>query len=295
MTMSRGNFIVITVVVVLMLTIILTPRYHWNGPKPWSMLALIRSGCSKAYRMAGWDCLNVDAARENLELFDDIMRYHGLRFWLSEGTALGAIREARFIPHDDDIDVAVEAKDLGAFLETVYPDLERAGFELVKVWNSGNFMTFMRRGEALDVDFVEEGRPCMFLSKDKVHVLKNTCADLNLYLSHLHRVPFYGRTYWVPGEDYLETMYGSGWKTPDVTASRCAPKGHLICGAGTVEVDGECLPDILCGPHNSRDCIPDVICGEGTVAVRGKCRISDPTDRRRYTESTSGVVRGGGG
>lgn len=278
--MPQGKTVVLLLVTVAVaLVILLAPRYRWKGPKPWSLLSMLRSGCSKVYRMAGWDCLDTDAARDNLERFDDIMRHHGVRFWLSEGTALGAIREARFIPHDDDVDVAVDAKDLPAFLDRVHPDLERVGFELVKVWNDGNFMTFVRRGEALDVDFVKEGRPCMFLSKGKVGLLRNKCEDLDRYLSHLRRVPFYGRKYWVPGEDYLAHLYGDDWKTPDVSTSRCAPKGRLVCGAGTVEVDGECLPDILCGPHNSLDCIPDVICGEGTEAVRGKCRIADPTRR----------------
>lgn len=274
--MNGKIVVVVAVVVILILGVVILPRHPWCGPKAWSLSSMMRSGCLKAYRMAGWNCLDVEAARDNLERFDDVMRRHGIRFWLSEGTALGAIREARFIPHDDDVDVAVEARDLPTFLAEAYPDLEEAGFELVKVWNAGNFMTFLRRGEALDVDFVKEGRPCMFLHVGKMG-LGGRCENLSHYLSQLRRVPLYGREYWVPGDDYLVHQYGKGWRTPDTSSSRCAvrSRGPPACGAGTVEVDGECLPDILCGPHNSRDCIPEVICGEGTVAARGKCRV-DP-------------------
>ncbi len=52
----------------------------------------------------------------------------------------------------------------------------------------------------------------------------------------------------------------------------------LTCGAGTVEVDGVCVPDspLACGPGTveaAGECVPDLgaVCGDGTVAVGGQC------------------------
>lgn len=52
---------------------------------------------------------------EILKTIDRVCARLGLRYWLDSGTLLGAVRHGGFIPWDDDIDIAMDKKDLQRF------------------------------------------------------------------------------------------------------------------------------------------------------------------------------------
>ncbi len=56
------------------------------------------------------------ASLHSLEIFDDICRRHGLKYWAACGTMLGTIRHKGFIPWDDDLDIGMLREDFNQFL-----------------------------------------------------------------------------------------------------------------------------------------------------------------------------------
>jgi hypothetical protein len=82
--------------------------------------------------------------------------------------------------------------------------------------NHGNFIGLQRNGERFDVDIIQEGGLCA--SNKSVHNnLNDDCNDLLPYLKNMRHVEFLGTIFTVPGEDYLEHLYSSTWKTPKKT------------------------------------------------------------------------------
>lgn len=52
-----------------------------------------------------------------LVVVDKVCREHGIRYWLSDGTMLGAVRHGGFIPWDDDADIAMPRPDYERFIK----------------------------------------------------------------------------------------------------------------------------------------------------------------------------------
>lgn len=144
----------------------------------------------------------------------------GIHYLVSWGTALGIVRDGRFIPHDNDIDIDVVDAD-GKTVERI---LEAIGMTLGRRVRSRRFAFAPMRIEQL-----------MFYSSDEDHVMVDVhfwhSADGELLLNRmddrvivqmprkllmdLGSVDFRGKTYPIPrdAEGYLSHLYGD-WRTP---------------------------------------------------------------------------------
>ena len=70
--------------------------------------------------------------------FAKICERHGLRWWVTGGTQLGAVRHQGFIPWDDDMDVLLPVEDYDRFIKYAYEELP-SHLKIVSQFNTPEF------------------------------------------------------------------------------------------------------------------------------------------------------------
>jgi len=155
--------------------------------------------------------INFKNCSENLILFDDIMKTCNINYWLSEGTALGVVRDGGFIPWDDDVDVGFFYEEKEKFIKFGIPELRHAGFKIVHHYK--NWFSIVRKYEKIDIDIVQPGKFCLACRTPNAKC-KNCDPMIPFIKGNLRIVNFLGRQFTVPGDTYLEYLYGSTWRTP---------------------------------------------------------------------------------
>ena len=182
----------------------------------------------------------MDALETIKELFDK----HGIFFWLEAGSLLGAVRDGRVIPGDDDGDISFWFKDFTKILK-LKKEFKKRGYRLISPAS---------KFEILDSES-NTHQVCLFAAEikgDYVIKVKFThhlnwlliwlfhknifCFDyllwklvyaLKLYTDAWVRCPaymlgdfatisYYGKDYRIPeySVNYLAFKYGDDWRTP---------------------------------------------------------------------------------
>ena len=155
----------------------------------------------------GVKVMNQEIGRDNLLIFKRLADKAGLRFSLAYGTLLGAIREHGFIPHDEDIDLAILQEDIETFKNLLW-DLREEGFEVMRFDRRNSLCSIIRKGEYIDIYIFR--KLC-----DGVREF-NGEAILEKYLTDLEEIDFQGSKFLIAREaaDFCLFEYGESWQTP---------------------------------------------------------------------------------
>lgn len=157
-----------------------------------------------------------DVHRKNLFIADDIFKKYGIEYNLSEGTALGSIREHDIIEGDTDVDLELDVNDIEKFKNTI-KDFKDEGFTIMRWWIDTNlngrvinFVSIVRNSHYIDFQFSGEGLHCITLEDNPPHL----CDDFLPIKTPYQEGTIGDRKFRTPSMKYIELLYGPTWKTP---------------------------------------------------------------------------------
>jgi hypothetical protein len=148
---------------------------------------------------------------------DEICKKHGVKYYFSEGTALGLYRSGDLIDWDDDIDIAMEESQYNKFIEKCLPELVSKEYYLLYYHFlyslNQNFLSLLKNGQIIDFENVKKGKKC--ISKHG-----KLCDELFPHIKKITEKEWRGRKFPVPEESYYVYLYGKDWRTPKKTKNQ---------------------------------------------------------------------------
>jgi len=189
---------------------------------------------------------------KSLKVLKRIFDKHGIFFWLEGGTLIGAVREGKIIPWDDDADITIWIEDACKLIDA-RKDFEDTEFEMhiipvhIPTYGLGHYeirdkktkkhlicilFNYEAKGYMVRARFlppISNAIKYFYITKnDKLLKLSwKILLKFHLYRDHVVRYPmkcfgtpstieFYGEEFHIPGnyDKCLTHMYGD-WKTPE--------------------------------------------------------------------------------
>lgn len=153
---------------------------------------------------------NQELATECLLKVKEVLDNHHITFVLMHGTLLGAYRDKSFIPHDNDIDLAIYQKDDEAF-KSIIPELYEKGIKICR-YHYGIIYSFIYKGMICDFDVICKAEFPFCIRYFRVL----TELAPKKYLSKTEPLDFLGKTFMVPAnpERIIAYEYGKSWRIP---------------------------------------------------------------------------------
>ena len=162
-----------------------------------------------------------DLAAECLLKVKEVLDNHHITFLLMHGTFLGAYRDNSFIPHDNDIDLAIYQKDDEAF-KSIIPELYENEIKICR-YHYGIIYSFIYKGLICDFDLICDAR--FPFSLRYYSVLKELTPKM--YLSQLETLDFLGKTFMVPANPEAMAKIGEYPKREDKEDCRQSGCDHF--------------------------------------------------------------------
>ncbi len=156
--------------------------------------------------------LDPEVAARRLKEVKRIFDENNVTFWLGSGTCLGATREGRFIPWDDEMDTASIVGMHGLTVDGIH--------RMADVFRGHGFtprITFNPRhvSVALVKDGIRTDWTCHYLIDGRLYEFPGVELPVRVY-QNLAEIEFIGERFRVPNppEEYLAAKYGPDWRTP---------------------------------------------------------------------------------
>ena len=169
----------------------------------------------KIYRRLNF--INKDKCFEIMSEIDNICKKNGVKYYFSEGTALGLYRDGDLIDWDDDIDICMESSEHNKFVEKCLPELISKGYYLLNhhfLYSLNyNFLSLLKDGHLIDFENIKKGKKCT--SK-----WGKLCDELLPHIQKFTYKEWRGRKFPIPEESYYVYLYGKDWKIPKKTKNQ---------------------------------------------------------------------------
>ncbi len=117
-----------------------------------------------------------------LKDFDEFCTVHDIRYWLSSGTCLGAVRHGGFIPWDDDVDVEMMRED---YLKLIKLFKETDKY-VIQTWKNDRYYSFsfakLRDKSSIIYNSLYKYKGCFI----DIFALEKTNRKLSSFSAYLH-------------------------------------------------------------------------------------------------------------
>lgn len=163
--------------------------------------------------------MDFEVAGQTLLELKEILDRLKVKFYLSDGTMLGAMRNKNFIPGDDDIELRTAAREWDF---SIFKDFKRRDFQCTKIarphlyQDKASGASLSKRGIKIGIGlnyYYPPGDLAIYLSG---RPLDHATVQLAKFYRGDHFVDFLDAKFRVPypPEEYLEALYDKDWRIP---------------------------------------------------------------------------------